>query len=87
MRERRYHGSPDMTAPRFAVLLCSLLLSACASGPPDVPFPAFIETDELDDVFESAVIGVPHRDFGEAVTAVVVPKPGRKPSEPAGRYA
>jgi hypothetical protein len=47
-----------MTAPRFAVLLCSLLLSACASGPPDVPFPAFIETDELDDVFLASLPGV-----------------------------
>jgi malonyl-CoA/methylmalonyl-CoA synthetase len=30
--------------------------------------------DELPGVEESAVIGVPHSDFGEAVTAVVVPK-------------
>jgi malonyl-CoA/methylmalonyl-CoA synthetase len=30
----------------------------------------------MDGVAESAVIGVPHRDFGEAVTAVVVRKPG-----------
>ena len=29
--------------------------------------------DELPGVEESAVIGVPHKDFGEAVTAVVVP--------------
>ncbi len=32
--------------------------------------------DELPGVRESAVIGVPHPDFGEAVTAVVVAKPG-----------
>jgi malonyl-CoA/methylmalonyl-CoA synthetase len=32
--------------------------------------------DELASVAESAVIGVPHPDFGEAVTAVVVPRPG-----------
>jgi malonyl-CoA/methylmalonyl-CoA synthetase len=32
--------------------------------------------DELPGVAESAVIGVPHPDFGEAVTAVVVPRPG-----------
>ena len=32
--------------------------------------------DELDGVFESAVIGVPHADFGEAVVAVVVPEAG-----------
>ena len=30
--------------------------------------------DELDEVAESAVIGLPHADFGEQVTAVVVPK-------------
>ena len=29
--------------------------------------------DDVDGVLESAVIGVPHRDFGEAVVAVVVP--------------
>lgn len=32
--------------------------------------------DDLPGVAESAVIGVPHKDFGEAVTAVVVAKPG-----------
>ena len=34
------------------------------------------EIDALDGVVESAVIGVPHPDFGEGVTAVVVAKPG-----------
>ena len=32
--------------------------------------------DDLAGVMESAVIGVPHADFGEAVTAVVVPEAG-----------
>lgn len=32
--------------------------------------------DQLPGVLESAVIGVPHPDFGEGVTAIVVPKPG-----------
>jgi malonyl-CoA/methylmalonyl-CoA synthetase len=32
--------------------------------------------DELPAVAESAVVGVPHPDFGEAVTAVVVPRNG-----------
>lgn len=38
-------------------------------------YPKEIETeiDALTGVVESAVIGLPHRDFGEAVTAVVVP--------------
>jgi malonyl-CoA/methylmalonyl-CoA synthetase len=32
--------------------------------------------DEQDGVLESAVIGVPHKDFGEAVVAVVIPRAG-----------
>jgi malonyl-CoA/methylmalonyl-CoA synthetase len=32
--------------------------------------------DEMPGVVESAVIGLPHPDFGEAVAAVVVHKPG-----------
>ncbi|CAN5199191.1 malonyl-CoA synthase [soil metagenome] len=39
-------------------------------------YPAEVETvlDELPEVRESAVIGVPHGDMGEAVVAVVVPR-------------
>jgi len=37
--------------------------------------------DELPGVRESAVIGVPHPDFGEAVAAVVVAVPGEAPTE------
>jgi malonyl-CoA/methylmalonyl-CoA synthetase len=44
-------------------------------------YPAEIEgfINELPGVAESAVVGVPHPDFGEAVVAVVVPKPGVAP--------
>ena len=37
--------------------------------------------DALPGVLESAVIGLPHPDLGEAVTAVVVPDGGKLPSE------
>jgi len=37
--------------------------------------------DELPEVEESAVIGVPHPDFGEAVTAVIVSKKGAQLTE------
>ena len=37
--------------------------------------------DSLPGVFESAVIGIPDADFGEAVTAVVVASPGYAPCE------
>jgi len=41
-------------------------------------YPKEIEAliDELPSVLESAVIGVPHPDFGEAVVAVIVPRAG-----------
>jgi len=41
------------------------------------------EIDALDGVVESAVIGLPHPDFGEGVTAVVVTAPDAILSEPA----
>jgi malonyl-CoA/methylmalonyl-CoA synthetase len=46
-------------------------------------YPKEIESfiDEIDGVVESAVIGVPHPDYGEAVTAVVVIKPNVKIAE------
>ena len=42
-----------------------------------------LEIDALDGVLESAVIGLPHRDFGEGVAAVVVPRPGAALDEKA----
>ncbi len=48
-------------------------------------YPKEIESviDEMPGVLESAVIGVAHPDFGEAVTAVVVPRDGAALSEAA----
>ncbi|MFV3076273.1 malonate--CoA ligase [Niveispirillum fermenti] len=42
-------------------------------------YPKEVETvlDAIDGVVESAVIGLPHPDFGEAVAAVIQRKPGR----------
>jgi malonyl-CoA/methylmalonyl-CoA synthetase len=41
-------------------------------------YPAEIESviNDMPGVAESAVVGVPHPDFGEAVVAVIVGKPG-----------
>ncbi len=41
-------------------------------------YPAEVEgfINELPGVAESAVVGLPHPDFGEGVVAMVVPKPG-----------
>jgi malonyl-CoA/methylmalonyl-CoA synthetase len=48
-------------------------------------YPKEIESviDEMPGVLESAVIGIAHPDFGEAVTAVVVPRDGAALSEAA----
>ena len=48
-------------------------------------YPKEIESviDEMPGVLESAVIGVPHADFGEAVVAVVVMRDGASLSEAA----
>ena len=48
-------------------------------------YPAEIESvlNELPGVAESAVIGVPHPNFGEAVVAVVVPRPEASPDPEA----
>jgi malonyl-CoA/methylmalonyl-CoA synthetase len=52
-------------------------------------YPAEIENalDALPAIGESAVIGLPHADFGEAVTAVVTPRPGTTVDEAAVRSA
>ncbi|MDN3922498.1 malonate--CoA ligase [Roseateles violae] len=48
-------------------------------------YPAEIEgwLNEMAGVAESAVIGVPHPDFGEAVVAIVIAKPGARLDEAA----
>ncbi len=48
-------------------------------------YPKEVETeiDAIEGVLESAVFGAPHADFGEAVTAAVVPRPGAALSESA----
>ena len=50
----------DVFMPRLkrALPLFALLLTACASGPPEVPYPAFVAVDELPDVFMAALPGV-----------------------------
>jgi malonyl-CoA/methylmalonyl-CoA synthetase len=52
-------------------------------------YPAEIEglLNEMPGVGESAVIGVPHPDFGEAVVAVVVARPGAATPEPSALIA
>lgn len=39
-------------------LVSSLVLTACAGGPPKLPYPAFVQVDELEDVFMASLPGI-----------------------------
>jgi len=41
-----------------ASLIAIMSLAACASGPPKLPYPAFIQVDELEDMFMATLPGV-----------------------------
>jgi hypothetical protein len=41
-----------------AAVIAAILLTACASGPPKIPYPAFIQVDELEDIFMASLPGV-----------------------------
>jgi hypothetical protein len=41
-----------------AFFLFSLALSGCSSGPPELPYPAYVQVDELDDIFMASLPGV-----------------------------
>ena len=45
-------------------LVAVLSIGACASGPPDVPYPAFIQADDLPDAFVAALPGARVKQFG-----------------------
>jgi len=42
----------------ITLVTLAIVLSACSSGPPPVPYPAFIQTDELPDVYIASLPGV-----------------------------
>ena len=43
---------------QVAALICCSLLLACASGPPQLPYPAFVQSDTLEDMFLADLPGV-----------------------------
>jgi glyoxylate utilization-related uncharacterized protein len=40
------------------VVIAAMLLGGCASGPPKLPYPAFIQVDALEDIFMASLPGV-----------------------------
>lgn len=52
----------------LCLTLC-LAMAACASGPPELPYPAFVQVDELPDVFMASMPGVRAKQLaGDAKT-------------------
>jgi len=49
--------------PRFWAAFLIVALAACASGTPKLPYPAFISSDELPDVFLASLPGVRAKQF------------------------
>ena len=49
--------------PRFWAAFLVVLLGACASGPPKLPYPAFVQSDTLPDVFLASLPGVRAKQF------------------------
>jgi hypothetical protein len=47
-----------MTRNGISIVFFVLILSACSSGPPKLPYPAFIQVDELSDVFMASLPGI-----------------------------
>jgi glyoxylate utilization-related uncharacterized protein len=47
----------------FPMVLILVLLTGCASGPPAVPYPAFVQAEELPDVFIAALPGIRAKQF------------------------
>lgn len=48
---------------RLVILLTVLVLTGCATSQPQLPYPAFIQADELPDVFLAALPGVRAKQF------------------------
>ncbi|MDH3431602.1 MAG: DUF4437 domain-containing protein [Gammaproteobacteria bacterium] len=49
--------------PRFWAAFFVLFVAGCASGPPELPYPAFVQADDLDDIFMATLPGVRAKQF------------------------
>jgi len=49
--------------PRVWAAFLVLFLASCASGPPELPYPVFLQADELEDIFLASLPGVRGKQF------------------------
>ena len=53
----------------LTLMLAMLVIAGCASGPPELPYPAFVQVDELEDIFMASLPGVRAKQLsGDAQT-------------------
>ena len=55
---RRIHLLLTMPPRFWAAFFITVILAGCASKAPELPYPAFIQVDELDDIFMASLPGV-----------------------------
>ncbi len=51
-------GQDDLMIEKATLIAALVTLAACAGGPPKLPYPAFIQVDELDDIYMASLPGV-----------------------------
>ena len=51
------------TSRNLACIAAVIVAVGCASAPPNVPYPAFIQTDELPDIFMASLPGIRAKQF------------------------
>ena len=49
--------------PRFWAAFFALIVAGCASGPPKMPYPAFVQSDELENAYLASVPGTRAKQF------------------------
>ena len=56
----------------------AITITACASSPPKLPYPAFIQADDLPDMFMASLPGIRAKQFAGDATASICHRPGRE---------
>lgn len=59
---RRLHLQLAMPPSLWAAFFI-VAMTGCAAGPPEIPYPAFVQADELEDVFVASLPGVRAKQF------------------------
>lgn len=65
-------GCKPRTIARYVAIAATLVCTAYASAAPKVPYPAFIQADELSDAFLAGLPGIRAKQFGSAARSIAM---------------